>query len=66
MKTIKAIRQEHGRTYSLGYNQCREDVLELIDEMIKNYRTLYGVKKETVIQSAFIYELEELKKRITG
>ncbi len=40
------------------------DVIELINETIKNYRTMYGVKKETVIQSAFIYELENLKQKL--
>ena len=40
------------------------DVIELINEKIENYRTMYGVKKETVIQSAFIYELENLKQKI--
>lgn len=40
------------------------EVIELINEMIENYRTMYGVKKETVIQSAFIYELENLKQKL--
>jgi hypothetical protein len=40
------------------------DVVELINEMIENYRTMYGVKKETVIQSAFIYELKNLKQKL--
>ena len=42
----------------------QNDVIGLIDKKIKNYRTMYGVKKETVIQSAFIFELEALKKDI--
>ena len=40
------------------------EVIELINEKIKKYRTMYGVKKETVIQSAFIYELENLKQKL--
>ena len=40
------------------------DVIELINEKIENYRTMYGVKKETVIQSAFIYELENIKQKL--
>jgi len=40
------------------------DVLGLINEMIENYRTMYGVKKETVIQSTFICELENLKQKL--
>jgi len=36
----------------------------MIDEMIQNYRTMWGVPKETPIQSAFIQEMQMLKSRI--
>ncbi len=49
---------------TIGMLQERKRVIKLIDERIENYRTIYGVKKETVIQSAFIYELENLKRKL--
>ena len=41
MKTIKElIDEKFSTTFSAGYNQCREDILELIDD-IKNFIVIF-------------------------
>ncbi len=53
---------ESGRQY--GVLQSNKKFKKMIEKKINHYRTIYGVKKETVIQSAFIYEMKELLKEL--
>ena len=50
MKTIKEIK-DRPPMFEVGYEEAKEDVLKLIDEMLKTERR---------------YELEELKQKIQG
>jgi len=50
--------------FRVGWNKSEDIFKKMIEKKINHYRTTYGVKKETVIQSAFIYELEDLLKQI--
>jgi hypothetical protein len=50
----------------LARQEEKNKIIKLINEMVEKYRTIYGVKKETVIQSAFIFELQRLKDTILG
>ena len=50
--------------FRIGWNKAEDTFKKMIGKKINHYRTIYGVKKETVIQSAFIYELEDLLKQI--